>query len=747
MKPEAVSFRPHARLLTMLGEQLIKNERIALVELIKNAYDADAERVEVRFENFDDNMTPNERSSIVVRDDGSGMTVERLRNDWMNPATPSKHLAKLDGLGRTPGKGRTMQGEKGIGRFAVLKLGREIRIASKQDGDDLEAVLTWNFSRFDDDFVSEDGDRQTVFLDQIRADVSQAEPDALAEVEHGTVIVIRNLKGRWGKPAIMRLCRDVLALTDPVSRITGREPPSPLEIVVYFNGQRQVVVEEQGAERLRGLIEEKAVLNLRGRFDSSCNAFTIDSKSTLVDERVSLDDPRITGLWVWRERCREAQLDTPDQLALSGLDLRLDDFECGDFAFHFFIFDFAHGVDGRYALKPVDRKLLREHRIYLYRDGVRVYPYGDPDDDWLEIDTARGTGRAGNFLSNDQTIGWIDITHEDNPKLRDKTNREGLIESGGAARDLVFLVKLFLSYVKQYPFARYQHKQLQRSTARLVDDKAVATDLAALRDDLKKRGHRSQAKSVAKIAKDYKRERAHLVRRAEITEDLAGVGLSVEMASHDIMLLLTRAQGIARRLARAARLEDIPRVSELTDRLIGVLLLVVEGMSDVQTLFKSARRRRKRLKIAPLLEKIHQIYKPLLEERSIRYSTEIKGVSPLVASTTDGVVMQVLINLFDNAAYWLESVSPAAREIRVTLDSDRGDLVFGDSGPGIDSEDLPFIFDAFYSGKGQDGRGLGLYIARQLLERHDYRIEVAEEHDWVLAGANFIVSFVKEDSR
>ena len=151
-------------------------------------------------------------------------------------------------------------------------------------------MLTWNFSRFDDDFVSADGDRQTVFLDQIRADVSQAEPDALAEVEHGTVIVIRNLKGRWRKPAITRLCRDVLALTDPISRITGREPPSPLEIVVYFNGHRQVVVEEQGAERLRGLIEEKAVLNLRGRFDSSCNAFTIDSKSTLVDKRVSLDD-------------------------------------------------------------------------------------------------------------------------------------------------------------------------------------------------------------------------------------------------------------------------------------------------------------------------------------------------------------------------------------------------------------------------------------------------------------------------
>ena len=108
--------------------------------------------------------------------------------------------------------------------------------------------------------------------------------------------------------------------------------------------------------------------------------------------------------------------------------------------------------------------------------------------------------------------------------------------------------------------------------------------------------------------------------------------------------------------------------------------------------------------------------------------------------------MQVLINLFDNAAYWLESVDSDAREILVTLDSDRGDLIFSDSGPGVDPEDLPYIFDAFYSGKGQEGRGLGLYIARRLLDRHDYRIEVAETHDRALPGANFIVSFVKEGS-
>ena len=746
MNSEALSFRPHARLLTMLGEQLIKNERIALVELIKNAYDADANRVQVRFEDFNDNMTPNERSHIIVCDDGNGMTVDTLRSEWMNPATPAKHLAKLAGRGRTVRKGRIMQGEKGIGRFAVLKLGRQVTIATRQRHTEREAVLTWDFSRFDDDFLSEDGDRQEVFLDQISVDIRQSDPERLPSTKHGTVIDIRNLKGKWGKAAIDRLCRDVLALTDPVSRITRREAPNPLEILVYCNGKRQVAIEERGAEQLRSLIEEKAVLNIRGRYDSSSSAFLVDSKDTLINSEIRLDDSKITGLKVWRDRRREAQLPLFDHSPSSTGESTSPQFGCGGFAFQFFIFDFARGIGGRYNLSPSDRKLLKEHRIYLYRDGVRVYPYGDPDDDWLEIDKARGTGRAGNFLSNDQTVGWIDITHEDNPQLRDKTNREGLIESGDAAGDLIFLVKLFLSYVKQYPFARYRHKQARRSTARLVDQGVVAAHLEALRKELAKGGHHSEATTVAQIERDYGVERDHLVQRAEITEDLAGVGLSVEMASHDIMLLLTRAQDITRQLARSARLEENREISDLMDRLIGVLDQVVSGMSDVQTLFKSSRRRRKRLTVLPVLDKIYHIYKSHLDKLSIRYRRNLKGRSPLVASTTDGVVMQVLINLFDNAAYWLASVDSDAREIAVTVDSDRGELIFADSGPGIDPEDLPYIFDAFYSGKGHEGRGLGLYIARQLLDRHDYRIDVAESQDRLLPGAHFVVSFVKEDS-
>ena len=113
MNPEELSLRPYARLLTMLGDQLIKNERIALVELIKNAYDADADHVEIRFEDFNEDMTCNNRSRIVVLDDGLGMTLDTVRTQWMNPAAPQKYLDKRRGRGKTLGKKRVIQGREG----------------------------------------------------------------------------------------------------------------------------------------------------------------------------------------------------------------------------------------------------------------------------------------------------------------------------------------------------------------------------------------------------------------------------------------------------------------------------------------------------------------------------------------------------------------------------------------------------------------------------------------------------------
>ena len=728
-------IRPYARLLTMLGEQLLKNERVALVELIKNAYDADARRVEVRFVDFAEDMTTLRGSRIVVRDNGCGMTPETVKTVWMNPATPSKVLAKRKGERRTPERGRVIQGEKGIGRFAVLKLARKITLTTRVRGAANETVVSFDFTRFDDDFLQEDGEEKELFLDEIKIDWDERPPNTLRNKTRGTVIEMEALRGAWGERLIEQLCRDVANLTDPVSKLTRKNTEDIFEIGVVCNNKRRVVAHDE-VETLKSLIEDKSVFSITGCFLSESCKFQFDLGSG--KEEVSLYDEAVKGLWIWRQWYSDK-----GARAKAG---KKQSYLCGDFAFQFYIFDFSRGIEGRHLLTLDDKNRLRDHRVYLYRDGVRVYPYGDPDDDWLNIDVSRGVGRAGDFFSNDQIIGWVDITQEGNPELRDKTNREGLIDERGAAREFVFLIGTFLSYIKQHPFQRYQTKLHQKKIGNAVRGGVVVAHLASLKRSLREADEKAFAQEVAKIESVYKREHSFLTRRAEVTEDLAGVGLSVEMASHDIMLLLGRAQDIGVQLARHAQEGSLEPVKERTDMLVGVLHQVIVGMRDVQSLFRSSRRRRQVHKVEPILDKIFGVYAGLLERLDVNFSKRVVGNSPLEMNTTDGVIMQVLINLFDNAAYWLDTLGPTVpRNIRVTLDGDAGELVFADSGPGVDSEDEPYIFEAFFSGKGEQGRGLGLYIARQLLERHGYSIEAIGSSKKSLSGATFVVHCTGDD--
>ena len=201
-----------------------------------------------------------------------------------------------------------------------------------------------------------------------------------------------------------------------------------------------------------------------------------------------------------------------------------------------------------------------------------------------------------------------------------------------------------------------------------------------------------------------------------------------------------RAQEIARSLTRAADSEG----SELRDQadvLLRVLQQITDGMKEIQVLFKSSRRRRKVLQVEPVLKRIHKLYKTLLKQRQIQLP-ECHGRQVATDSQHYGwrdhagsgqLVRQCLLLAGGRG-------SGRTGDLCVTIDRNQGTLTFSDSGPGIDPDDLPYIFEPFYSGKGQEGRGLGLYIARQLLERHGYRIEAAESQPKILSGANFVVS-------
>lgn len=483
------------------------------------------------------------------------------------------------------------------------------------------------------------------------------------------------------------------------------------------------------------MLQNNTVFRIEGKYDEAKSEFHF--KIGESSQKLSIADPVLTGLRVFRDYLDRLNIKVSD---VDGLQT-----ECGSFSFSFYVFDFSADATGKRELNKVDKELIKQHRIYLYRDGIRVYPYGDPDDDWLLIDVRRGTVKASEFLSNDQVVGHVDISQEGNPQLRDKTSREGLVDTGRPVEDFRSLLQIFLAWVRAKPFANYKERGKTSNDVEvfrtgkvkeLLDEAATAAAGEGVPKAIKEK--------LSEVSREYKAERRYLVQRAENTEHLAGVGLSVEAASHDLMIAMGRAITTLDKLSAKAQGDVAIDKEALAAELMsvrGLLSFIESQLKDMQLLFRSTKQRRKSIRVLDLVEKVSKMFRSLLERHSIEVEVETVG-SPLVAKTTDAVLLQLLLNLFDNSVYWLQS-SSGPRKIEIQLDGDDGTMIFADNGPGFRDEDIEYVFEPFFSGKGEEGRGLGLYIARQLLERHDYAIDIAKKGQRILKGANLVVSLVK----
>ena len=227
---------------------------------------------------------------------------------------------------------------------------------------------------------------------------------------------------------------------------------------------------------------------------------------------------------------------------------------------------------------------------------------------------------------------------------------------------------------------------------------------------------------------------------------MAAVGLSIETASHDVMLLIRKTlesqDSLIRDIMAGGEIEKEELLSRLT-LIRGNLSMVETQMKDVQLLFPSTKSKTKNINVKEIIDKVHRLYKRAFYDNKISVEFDVTE-RPLIVKTTDAVLLQVFVNLFDNSLYWLKTINKD-RKINIFIDGSNQRLIFSDNGPGIKNDDIDYIFEAFYSGKGEEGRGLGLYIARQLLDRYDYSIDLAEfSRDKILSGANFVLEFIKE---
>ncbi len=741
-EPEKVKFRPYARLLTMLGEQLIKNERIALVELIKNSYDADADHAFIFLEQFDDDLQSNPESKVIIEDDGEGMTLSVIKNSWMNPATSCKYVEEGNEPKRTKKHDRIVQGEKGIGRFATLKLGKKVRIITRPKDESMEYVIDFDFTDYDEEFLKKNGEEQTIFLDEIEISVFTRFPQifiednnikgkgwSLTRKNQGTRIEISNLKGKWTRNKL----DDILTDISKLNPIFSEHIEFPVHVILN-NRKESSSIEKQ--EELLKVLENCSVLKItNGKYDNEEHRyhFSINGENQTIDfDSVELKEKK----------------DFRDRFHLNKEIIRYP--KCGPFSFSFYIFDLQAKDGSKYYLSPSEKKQVKNHRIYLYRDDIRVYPYGDPVDDWLQIDVLRGTQKAGLYLSNDQIVGCIEISKGKNPDLKDKTNREGLIEKDESTDDFIGAIRIFLEYIKHKYYDAYKLSLENKKAQDIYRTEQINSNFSEIKSLLKNSGDTKTLALVTQAEKFYKTERDYLVQRAEKTEELAGVGLSVEVASHDITLMMGKIMKTLDDLIISVLHKDISSdiLSDELNKLKGMASFISTQLKDIQLLFRSSKKRRKNIKVKLILEKVIKIYNRTLKSQGINCTVEEIGSSPLIAKTTDAVLLQLFLNLLDNAVFWLSICEKDNKNIRIVLDGTNGKLIFSDNGPGISEDDRPYIFEAYYSGKGEEGRGLGLYIARQLLERHDYSIDLADiKSDKILEGANFVVNFVSEGER
>ena len=268
-EPQKLKIRPYARLLTMLGEQLIKNERVAIIEIIKNSYDADATWVKVDFQNFGPNYESNNKSAIIITDNGSGMSEKIIKEHWVNPATPEKKKRKkIDPI--TP-LGRHLQGEKGIGRFAILKLGKTVSIKTKEAKSTQHQSVNYDFSDYGDDF--DDTEDQSLFLDDLSISLSVEKGNFIGDSKisvgynckttptKGTEIKISNLKRGWTEFKVRSAYKDISKLQSIFPSLSGKKTKGNFEVFFHKDG-RPVNTSNEYVKELRTLISDKPVLKL-----------------------------------------------------------------------------------------------------------------------------------------------------------------------------------------------------------------------------------------------------------------------------------------------------------------------------------------------------------------------------------------------------------------------------------------------------------------------------------------------------
>jgi signal transduction histidine kinase len=683
----SISFRPHARLIRLLGDELISDEIMAVAELVKNGYDADASRVEITLQHVTDPLD----GCICIRDDGDGMDLFTLLHIWMEPATTHKRKRHRNKQGTT--RKRVLLGEKGVGRFAADKLGGELELVTRDRSADKELVLQVHWHHFDDD---------DTYLEDVRSNWHAREPIAFPGEQHGTLLVIRSLRTAWTLDMVNKLYNGLSRLVSPFAEKT--------DFVIEINCPDFPSVQGKVVNRLL----ETAPYSLSGMIDKEGYFSSIDAQVPSIDLGSLCHDHFLSS------GKRRSPLCGPFRISLHVWDL---DIQPGK----------GVGVD------RAQREAIKSFcGVSIYRDGFRIWPYGEKDDDWLELNQRR-VNNPTLRISNNQIIGFIEITHEDNPDLKDRTSREGLIDTT-AFFDLKTLVLAALSLLEASRFNQRRQFTLSRVIVEEEKDDLLRYLSQVSSQDSNSAQQQSVRGTTREIERIYRQKLKQEQERYDRISALAGIGMAAELLTDALTKEVNNTVTLLRILQGEAQVNPNPRLLQMVELLTKQMSQIHEQLALTGPLYHPQSQMNEPVDIREVVYDVLSAMKHSLNEVKVQVSLESN--TNLTMRISRGYLMQAIMIVIANA---LEAMKEAAINepyltIQIGTNKEFQGILIANNGPAIPDQYRHLIFEPSFSMR-KTGRGLGLHVARDLLATCHCTLELAEGAVSPLSGPCFRIRF------
>lgn len=664
------SFSITPRIIAHLGEDLIKNESIALLELVKNSYDACATNCIIDF-----NTNNEQLESLTITDDGVGMNLNIIKNVWLVIGTDFKHKRlEPNCCGRFP------LGEKGIGRLGIHKLGNKITLISKTI-EDKEVCLSINWSTLN----------QAQKIDDFTIEIDENDiPVYFKNGKTGTRICIKSLKTTWDRRQVREVYRNLTSLNSPFSGTNDSFKVDIRSNSNLFSGLATFEdIKDSGLYFGHCVMKGNLIEDFQYEFKPWSSLSKVDKGRKITKTNLNKEDLNIKGI--------KEVIDKNGKKKNVEYNIDLDEFQIGDIEFDIIIYEMdAQIFNFVNAEKSSIKTYLKENGgVRVYRDDVRVYDYGERDNDWLGIDLKR-VHKLGSNVSNNIILGSVKLKRSQSFGLKEKTNREGFIENNSYVA-LVNAVGYALSLI-----VRERNTDKTILTTLYKKNRVIEPVLSDLNDVIKlvknkvpeKETKDEILKYLYRINEQYKEVKEVLIKSAN-----AGLNLSVVI--HEIEKQVAALIGYATRGEK----KHIIDISLNLEKIIRGYSAMIRKSTIGET------------KLSSIVSTAIDNYSFRFSDHKIEVWNNCEG-NTLKAYLAEPETISMITNLLDNSIFWLCYARKDQRKISIYITDqikEYNSIIISDNGPGFNIP-TEVAIQPFITGKPHNiGMGLGLHIVNEMM--------------------------------